>query len=330
MSTQINVIVDNGGLSEKARRQTQSNRWSKLESDNRQKVEAKGLQQRDANRLLSGIDANGRPLYGTPPAQPLRRDEPAATRRQDSEYFMLRPAAGPTNNQLSLEHKGLISYLNVSSGTPSYAPSGGPNGSSALVANNPPSGNYINLKGEFPFAGSSSRYKNGVKDFTLEFFFKFGTTYVFSQDEPDIAIRIGTIGYVDVFVSLQSRTKKARKVLDCTVRQNFGSLPEGVAGYNEDMALPGGLNLQAGAWQHFAVCKSANRIMAYLDGFEIGSTQVTWESIEFAPQGASNWADIYFGISSVLSIAGQPVYLHGLRFETKALYKGPFTPPPNL
>ena len=81
MTTQINVIVDNGGLSAKAKQRTQANRWQKLESDNRQKVEATGTQQRDANRLLSGIGADGRPLYGTPPAQPLRRDEPAAFRR---------------------------------------------------------------------------------------------------------------------------------------------------------------------------------------------------------------------------------------------------------
>lgn len=84
MTTQINVIVDNGGLSAKAKQQTQANRWQKLEQNNRQKVEAKGIQQRDANRAQQGIGANGRPLYGTPPAQPLRRDEPAAWRISDS------------------------------------------------------------------------------------------------------------------------------------------------------------------------------------------------------------------------------------------------------
>lgn len=80
MTTQINVIVDNGGLSAKAKQQTQANRWSKLESDNRQKVQATGTQQRGANRAQQGIGPDGRPLYGSPPAQPLRRDEPAAFR----------------------------------------------------------------------------------------------------------------------------------------------------------------------------------------------------------------------------------------------------------
>lgn len=91
MSTQINVIVDNGGLSEKARRQTQANRWSKLEGDNRQKVEAKAIQQRDANRALRGIGLDGRPLYGTPQAQPMRRDEPAAFRASGFYELSLPP-----------------------------------------------------------------------------------------------------------------------------------------------------------------------------------------------------------------------------------------------
>lgn len=84
MTTQINVIVDNGGLSAKAKQQTQANRWSKLEGDNRQKVQATGTQQRDVNRAQQGIGPDGRPLYGIPPAQPLRRDEPAAWRIGDA------------------------------------------------------------------------------------------------------------------------------------------------------------------------------------------------------------------------------------------------------
>lgn len=84
MTTQINVIVDNGGLSAKAKQQTQANRWSKLEGDNRQKVKDAGTQQRDVNRAQQGIGPDGRPLYGTPPAQPLRRDEPAATRTEST------------------------------------------------------------------------------------------------------------------------------------------------------------------------------------------------------------------------------------------------------
>lgn len=82
MTTQINVNVDNGGLSAKARQQTQANRWARLEQDGRTKAEQRGLQQRNAERLTRGIGPDGRPLYGTAPTQQGRRDEPVARRVQ--------------------------------------------------------------------------------------------------------------------------------------------------------------------------------------------------------------------------------------------------------
>lgn len=80
MSTQINVIVDNGGLSEKARRQTQANRWAKAEADARAKAEREGLDQRAANRTEQGLDDQGRPESGTSTGTQFRPDEPAASR----------------------------------------------------------------------------------------------------------------------------------------------------------------------------------------------------------------------------------------------------------
>lgn len=64
MTTRINVIVDNGGLSEKAKRQTQANRLQKLEADNRLKVEAAAIEERNNKRALEGVGPDGRPLYG--------------------------------------------------------------------------------------------------------------------------------------------------------------------------------------------------------------------------------------------------------------------------
>ena len=86
MSTYINVTVDGGGLSERAKAQTNANRQAKLEGDNRQKVEAKGRDQRDASRAQQGIGPDGQPLYGTPARSTLRRDEPAAFRRQSGDF----------------------------------------------------------------------------------------------------------------------------------------------------------------------------------------------------------------------------------------------------
>lgn len=86
MSTYINVTVDGGGLSERAKAQTNANRQAKLEGDNRQKVEAQGRDQRDATRAQQGIGPDGQPLYGAPVRNPLRRDEPAAFRRQNGDF----------------------------------------------------------------------------------------------------------------------------------------------------------------------------------------------------------------------------------------------------
>lgn len=91
MSTYINVTVDGGGLSERAKAQTNANRQAKLEGDNRQKVRATGTQQRNANRAQQGIGPDGRALYGTPQAQPMRRDEPAAFRASGFYELSLPP-----------------------------------------------------------------------------------------------------------------------------------------------------------------------------------------------------------------------------------------------
>lgn len=89
MSTQINVIVDDGGLSEKARQQVQANRWQKLEQAQRAKVEQKAQKQRDAQRLQNGIGFDGRPLYGSASARSLRLDELAANRLGDYSVLLL-------------------------------------------------------------------------------------------------------------------------------------------------------------------------------------------------------------------------------------------------
>ena len=91
MSTFINVTVDGGGLSERAKAQTNANRQAKLEGDNRQKVEAQGREQRDANRAELGIGPDGQPLSGTPARSTLRRDEPAAARLGGVYEFRLLP-----------------------------------------------------------------------------------------------------------------------------------------------------------------------------------------------------------------------------------------------
>lgn len=93
MSTQINVIVDDGGLSAKAKQQIQANRWQNLEEAQRAKVAQKAQKQRDAQRLQNGIGLDGRPVYGAPVARSLRREEPAAQRISPYDGLLLTSSA---------------------------------------------------------------------------------------------------------------------------------------------------------------------------------------------------------------------------------------------
>lgn len=83
MSTQINVSVDDGGLLEKAKVQSQANRWAKAEADARAGIERDGRKQRDSNFSAKGLDTQGRPLSGINRQPQNRVDEPAAFRRPD-------------------------------------------------------------------------------------------------------------------------------------------------------------------------------------------------------------------------------------------------------
>lgn len=81
MSTQINVIVDDGGLSNKAKQQTQANRWGKLEADASAVAERKGRKQRDDNRAQQGLTPTGQSESGYRAKARYSPDEVAANRR---------------------------------------------------------------------------------------------------------------------------------------------------------------------------------------------------------------------------------------------------------
>lgn len=81
MSTQINVTVDSGGLSERARQQVTANRQAKLEADQRKQLEAKAAAGRQAERAAA--DQSGKPAR-----KQAAPDEPAAHRRGGAEVIL--------------------------------------------------------------------------------------------------------------------------------------------------------------------------------------------------------------------------------------------------
>ena len=81
MSTQINVTVGSGGLSDKAKQLQSAARQAQLEKERQQRVEAEGTEQRNAKLEAEGKAPDGSPLYGARFNQPQIDRRPAAFRR---------------------------------------------------------------------------------------------------------------------------------------------------------------------------------------------------------------------------------------------------------
>ena len=80
MSTKINVTVDSGGLSDRAKQQQQAARQAQLEKERQQRIEEQGTEQRTAAQATQGRAADGTPLYSTGFKQPTSERRPAANR----------------------------------------------------------------------------------------------------------------------------------------------------------------------------------------------------------------------------------------------------------
>ena len=80
MSTQINVTVGSGGLSDKARQLQTAARQAQLEKERQQRLEAEGTEQRNAKLQAEGRAPDGTLLYGPGFKQPEIERRPAASR----------------------------------------------------------------------------------------------------------------------------------------------------------------------------------------------------------------------------------------------------------
>ncbi len=80
MSTQINVTVGSGGLSDKAKQLQAAARQAQLEKERTAQIEADGTEQRNARLAANGQAPDGSALYGVPTAVPFIERRPAANR----------------------------------------------------------------------------------------------------------------------------------------------------------------------------------------------------------------------------------------------------------
>ena len=80
MSTQINVTVGSGGLSDKAKQLQAAARQAQLEKERTIDLSAEALDKRIAAQAAKGLSVDGQPLYGVPTALPIIERRPAANR----------------------------------------------------------------------------------------------------------------------------------------------------------------------------------------------------------------------------------------------------------
>jgi hypothetical protein len=118
MGTQINVTVDSGGLSAKAKQLQSAARQAQLEGDRNQRVEAEGKTQRDAKLAAEGRAPDGSSLYGTPGKPPEIDRRPAANRTSSGSVggVSYTTALNTSNNTLSITvgPPGLVQSVTVS------------------------------------------------------------------------------------------------------------------------------------------------------------------------------------------------------------------------
>ena len=334
MSTKINIAVGDNALLDRAQQQQSANRQAQLQKEATLRLEAEATDERTKALAAQGRDAKGNLLAGAPFTQPKSDRRPAANPGAGDEFFLMRPSAEPLAGQVQLSNRGLISFASVASGTPTYSSVSGPNSSSTLICDSSPRGNYVNITGRFPFEGSNSRFKEGVQDFTLQYYAKFGTSYVALQDYVDTTVRVGSNGFIDINLGFDTRGSgidtAAWRSLTFSVLGDSSKSTVELYDVSSLLSSTTGPQLLPGAWHHVAISRSGTTIRAFFDGVIIGSAVVDWPTLAFDTNPASTWLDAYFGTNQVVTTPAQPVYLHGLRFDTKALYTANFTPPSNL
>ena len=209
MSTQINVTVGSGGLSDKAKQLQAAARQAQLEKERTLDLSAEALDKRIAAQAAKGLSVDGKPLYSVPTQLPEIERRPAANRAGGDESYLFKPVSEPNlittsdpvggyyvvayENEVA---KGYPAYTTVQASGPGgvntpppvfYSSNGGPNNSSYLGLQEFPNGTnlgaffrlYSSYKAwPWEVEGFGTNIKSlsqtskfaKCKDFTLEFF----------------------------------------------------------------------------------------------------------------------------------------------------------------
>ena len=363
MSTQINVTVDSGGLSDKARQLQTAARQAQLEKERTINLSAEALDKRVAAQAAKGLSPDGLPLYGTSFKQTEIERRPAANRSDAAPAFLFVPTQGYGADGILGQTKNIKNKLfvdtviensTVDKSEPAvFAAFGGPAGSSALLSR--PA-----AVGEFPYsflyflACSNAE----VKAINFNFYYTPPPRLLFVNDPPEEIIPgrypLNKIKSYTVECYLRAAAGGPTNPAEGSVagssgasirlHPNTGSLFSVELGYNDitttfyldadtfgDFSFDGfdmPYQLDFGSWYHVAQVGINGSIYLYFNGVllkEIDSNSA--QNFALLSNDAVMLAQVYVFNGGVRSLIPG---IHGLRFTPKALYTGPFTPPASI
>ncbi|MFZ9959275.1 MAG: hypothetical protein ACO3GP_02690 [Candidatus Limnocylindrus sp.] len=343
MTTQINVTVGSGGLSDRAKQQQQAARQAQLEKERQQRVETQGQQQRTAKLEAAGKNPDGAPLYGTSSKEPEVDRRPAASRAL-TDSLLLKPkdpayvVEGTTKVNLQ-STGGFPKIANwLSSTPPNYLATGGPNGAPAFEIAPNPNGTGFNSEFEASYPKTpTTNGKTGVKAATLEFFIKFSPSFDVFSNPQSLFVTIGpNLFYVSIYLTWDTSPNVLICDIDASVKRGYFYSIQSIYQYGGPLA---DAPIQRGVWHHCAIIKSltpsGSLINFCIDGVSLGSLAVDWQEsiygLSFPGEYRSNWLEIGIGTDGgSFPNSAQPMYIHGVRFLPRSVYVPPFTPPLNL
>ena len=346
MSTQINVTVGSGGLSDKARQLQTAARQAQLEKERKQRIETKGQEQRNAKLEAEGKTPDGSPLYGARFEQTQVERRPAASRSSSEEFFLLRPDTGPINNEFLATSKKLPEVFSFDpSSLVTFSESAGPSESPALQAIPPADNvpNFVSLVSRLPEQPLSKYANKPLKDYTLQVFVKLAETYVFGQDSALLQVTLQGYSDVDgifygfsvqIFAELESDRTSTYACSNFYLIESSGFAGDSQPYVADQVDLSSGEpKVAPGLWNHLVISRKGSTLYAFLNGQLLGTAISISPSNTFLrrqPGLFPVFCGLSFGQSQVRTTPGQTVSVHGLRFDTKCLYTSDFSPPSNL
>jgi hypothetical protein len=351
VSTQINVTVGSGGLSDKARQLQTAARQAQLEKERTINLSAEALDKRVAAQAAKGLSPDGLPLYGPGFKQPQIERRPAATRTGDGSYLFYFPTepefifeAEASVRTLSpiLKNKKIIpgkqasfrvggSFLQAVAEA-SYLPSGGPYQEAAISIKQFLNGALVSGRWSW---GSASFFR---PDDAVQIFPPIKINYTIEWDIKMIARAAGgSAATAEIAVTLGISNEDGVVVSQALFALNLinrGSTDQ-VAGNVADIAsvsfngvaktylLPidtlfPTASISIETWQRNAVVVTRTGYSLFINGAEILTDT-------FPEQSSGNFDRVVVEMRGTIT-GGQGIKVCAVKFSPKVLYIAPYTP----